>query len=182
MDIFSEYHTADEDRRRKIEAELVKQHTPLAIFCAKNYFSTLGYDDAKQEALVALLRAIRRHKPQKGAFSTFAVTVISRHLQAAARRWQRWRADSLDAIAESTERRNEYERAVRFDDTALQNVEAMDILSVLRKKLSERQYNVLMRYLEGDGVTAIAEKLGISRQSIRLIRRRAKSKAQKLLG
>lgn len=98
MDLFTEYQIAKPARKSEIEATLIAEHKPLAIWNAKGYFQTLGADDAKQEATIALLQAIRTYTPGRARFSTYAIVVIRNHLWIVAHRWQRHKAESLDEM------------------------------------------------------------------------------------
>jgi RNA polymerase sigma factor (sigma-70 family) len=60
--------------------ELVMSHMPLAETIGSR-FSRIPVDDAKQEAMVALVLAARKFDPERGKkFSSFAAAVIRNHL------------------------------------------------------------------------------------------------------
>ena len=144
------------------------------------YISTIPFDDAKQEASIALLKAIRNYDPTRAAFSTFATKIIVRQLSATAKRWQRWnKIESIDAIQEIAERRNEIEKALGFDDRGVENLLCVDLLSALQKNLSAREYDALTRRLDKVSLRDLAEKHQVSKERIRQVQKAAKEKARK---
>lgn len=60
------------------QLELVEKHAPLALSLASQYRGrVLDYDDVVQEAMVGLINAARRFRPEKGfRFSSFASPTI----------------------------------------------------------------------------------------------------------
>ena len=73
---------------RKLDEEqraLVEQALPLVSWTIRRYISSnesvagLGFDDLYQEGCAALCRAAAAYLPDRGVFSTFAVTVIRNH-------------------------------------------------------------------------------------------------------
>ena len=74
---------------RKLDEEqraLVEQALPLVSWTIRRYISSnesvagLGFDDLYQEGCAALCCAAAAYLPDRGMFSTFAVTVIRNHL------------------------------------------------------------------------------------------------------
>lgn len=181
MDIFTEYQSADSERKRELESELIQQHIGLAVWVAQSFVFSLGPDDAKQEAYIGLLEAIRLYDPSRAKFSTFAAIIIRQRLSEAARQWCKYNCESLDELAEIPERRNEFEKALRFDDTAFENVSYASLLSALKKKLSEREYDVLLRRLNEESLESIGETYSLSKERIRKIEESARRKAWKML-
>jgi RNA polymerase sigma-B factor len=76
-----------ESRDPRLEAELLERHKPLAVQLANRFLhSGEATDDLLQVALLALLGALRRYDPERGAnFSTYANPVVTgalkRHLR-----------------------------------------------------------------------------------------------------
>jgi len=78
--------------------ELVMKNLPLAGVVAKRFVSSgLPYDDAYQEAVLAMIRAAERFDPDKGyKWTTYATTSMANALKIMARRekkWHRWRGE-----------------------------------------------------------------------------------------
>jgi len=183
MDLFEKYREVTSNQRKyEIEEALITEHAPLASFWGKKYAYAFGSnDDAQQEAYIALLHAIRHYEPSIAQFSTYAVTIIKRHLQGRAKRWERSTHQSIEGMVEDDDRRNEVEALLRFDDRAFENVVYEDLLLFIKENLSEREYDVLKARLKGESLQTIGDKLHLSRERIRQIEIRAKAKAREAL-
>lgn len=76
-----QHHPLNEDQRRLVEKSL-----PLVRWTIKRYISSnesvvgLGRDDLYQEGCAALCHAAASYLPDRGEFSTLAVTAIRNHL------------------------------------------------------------------------------------------------------
>ena len=71
----------NDDQRRLVEKSLQLVRWTVKRYISSNESVTgLGFDDLYQEGCVALCRAAASYQPEKGEFSTFAVTVIRNHL------------------------------------------------------------------------------------------------------
>jgi RNA polymerase sigma factor (sigma-70 family) len=170
MDLFVEYQTAESERKEEIESELIEQHKGLAFFVAKRYFNLFGPDDSediRQEALIALLRAIRNYNPTRGiAFATYATVVIRNHFTPFLQK-KRIACISLDELAADPEKRTQYQEALKIDHNILEKLSQEDILSYIRKRMSKRQYKALIGYLEGQTLQELSERENLSREGIR---------------
>ncbi len=143
------------------------------------YISTIPFDDAKREASIALLKAIRNYDPTRAAFSTFATKIIVRQLSAVAKQWQRWnKIESIDAMRDIPELRNQIEKALGFDDRGGENILCVDLLSALKNNLSEREYDALTRRIHNQSLRDLAEKYQVSKERIQQVQKEAKEKAR----
>jgi RNA polymerase sigma factor (sigma-70 family) len=179
MDVFYEYQSALPERKREIESHLLQQHSPMIIWCAKTYFDILGRDDAKQEAMIGFLKAIRTYNPTQSSFSTWAVKIIKNHLFTSSHRWRRHQFESLEEMSEDKNKREKCQQLLTFDDQTFENIEVEDILSTLQQRLSEREYAILL--LDFHNKSAQDINLGISRQRINQLKQRALEKAHRAL-
>lgn len=170
MDLFVEYQTAEAARQAELEAELAARHRGLAYYVAKRYFNLFGPDDQediRQEAMIALLQAIRTFDPtRENTFATYAIVVIRHYLTPFLHK-KRIACVSLDEIAADPEKRNQYQEALKIDDNILEKLSQEDILSYIRKRMSKRQYEALIGYLEGHTLQELSERGEMSREGIR---------------
>ena len=143
MELFVEYQTANPERKREIESLLVEEHKRLAYYVAKRYFNLFGPDDnedIEQEAIMALLKAIRGFNPKKAvAFSTYAVVIIKNHLGHFLQKKQ-ITCISLDELATNPEKRVQYQSFLTVNDNGEQDISCEDILSYLQKRMTAKQF------------------------------------------
>jgi RNA polymerase sporulation-specific sigma factor len=124
-------------------------------------------EDIRQEAMIALLRAIRNYNPTRGiAFATYAIVVIRNHFTPFLQK-KRIACISLDELAADPEKRIEYQEALKIDDNLLERLSQEDILSYIRKRMSKRQYKALIGFLEGHTLQELSERENLSREGIR---------------
>lgn len=121
-------------------------------------------DDLAQEALLGLLAAVRSYSPEGGAsFTTYASTCISNRLTSVLRR---------SASQARHERPLEEESDLPADAHSdpllrLQDREDADrLLSNLRQRLTELEYQVLLIRLRGGSYREAAARLGISVKAV----------------
>ena len=119
-------------------------------------------EDLAQEALMGLLAAVRTYRPDGGAaFTTYATTCIRHRLLSAARRVGK--TDREVPLEEDTE---------LSDDTAdpalrLQEQEAAQrLLRLMRKRLTELEYTVMLLRLSECSYEEIATRLGITKKAV----------------
>ena len=61
---------------KELEEELVYDHYGLVVSQALYFLNDPNFDDYIQVGLIGLLKAIRKHNPEKSKFSTFATICI----------------------------------------------------------------------------------------------------------
>ena len=130
------------------EQELILKHLGLALTHSKKFKTTtvVDKDDYLQIALMALLKAIRKHNPSKAQLQTFAWPIIINSLI------------------------TEYNKAVNKN---LQNISKepsyesdMSIFDLL-PKLNEQEEKIIQYRIEGYNNREIASFLDISQETIR---------------
>lgn len=109
------------------EEALVREWTRYALkIAARFYFPGAERDDVKQEALTALVEAIRTYKPERGTMNTHVLTVVNRRLMDKTTAANRLRHRILtDADREGT---NDEGESVRLIDrvTSLRSRDTLD--------------------------------------------------------
>jgi len=73
---------------------------------------------------------------------------------------------SLDEITADSEKRSQYEEALKIDDNTFEKLSREDILSYLQSRMTTRQFEALRRYSEGQTFQEIAEQHNLSRAAI----------------
>ena len=161
---------------------------PFAYAIARNYFVAGGdRDDVKQEAMIALLDALRRFDPDRGAsFKSFAALVIARRLKTAVRM----------ALAGKHAPLNQSVRgAYVVDDQAVDVVElvpdrAGDVADVVDRRLelaalggvvrelSRIERTAITGFANGRTYAAIAGDLGLTEKAVDNAIQRARRKAR----
>lgn len=145
---------------------------------ARFRFPSAEAEDMAQEGLLGLLSAVRSFDPSREAsFRTYASACVRNRLLTLLRRRAARAAEVPmgDALAENA--------AAPSADPATKMVEkesAAHMLSRIRAALSEREYAVLLRYLDGFSYTAIAAQLQISAKAVDNALQRARAKLRHL--
>ena len=162
---------------RKLNEEqrtLVEQALPLVSWTIRRYISSnesvagLGFDDLYQEGCTALCRAAMAYLPDRGVFSTFAVTVIRNHLIGYCRKIA---AQARELPSVSLEELVEGGREIEVDETGLPEetdiVARISIEQTLRHRKNRYTGSAKLgievlelKVLGGYGVTEIARYYG----------------------
>ncbi|MBQ9841723.1 MAG: sigma-70 family RNA polymerase sigma factor [Clostridia bacterium] len=120
-------------------------------------------EDLAQEALVGLLNAVRTYRPDGGAaFTTYATTCIRNRLLSAARRCQPRGVQEVPLEAEE-------ELSDSTDDPALRLQEqeaAKRLLQLMRQRLTQLEYTVMLLRLSECSYEEIAARLGITKKAV----------------
>lgn len=149
---------------------LIVRYKPLVNMLTRKYFIYRGVDndDLVQEATLALVKAVRRHDPAKGSqFKTFAFQCIDNRLRDIVRINHSINNEGFNASLSLTELDgNESEKitdtqAVSPLDRAISNEGVEKILTLAKDELSQKQYDVLMLFLEGYSYQEIVERLAL---------------------
>ncbi len=185
--------TADISSARESELVLLAQagndqaFTMLVALCepmlraqvARFRFSSAEREDMAQEGLLGLLSAVRSFDPLRDtSFRTYASTCVRNRLLSVWRRRAARAAEvPLDDVFFAVD------TAVSSADPAalLQEKEtATAMLDDVRDALTEREYTVLLRYLDGCAYTEIAAQLQMSPKAVDNALQRARTKLRRL--
>ena len=72
----SNLHKKNTNTDKELEEELIHDHYGLVVSQALYFLNDPNFDDYIQVGLIGLLKAIRKHDPEKSKFSTFASICI----------------------------------------------------------------------------------------------------------
>ncbi len=149
---------------------LIIKYKPLIKMLTRKYFIYRGVenDDLVQEATLAFIKAIRHHNPSKGSqFKSFAFQCIGNRLRDVVRVNHTINNECFNSSVSLTELDgNESEKitdtsAIDPLDQAISNEMVEKIISIAKEELPQKQYNVLMLFLEGYSYQEIMEKLSL---------------------
>lgn len=157
---------------------IIDRYYPTISFFVKKYCQADYYEDAFQEATIALYSAVKEYEPQKSAFSTFAALCIKRSLIGVLKTKQR-KKDIPEELLTSIE------ELVLIDSNSPEKIffdreDYRDLADSIKLELSSLEYSVLQLFLSGESYSSIASKLNISEKSVdnslSRIRKKLKSK------
>lgn len=120
-------------------------------------------EDMVQEALIGLLSAVRTYRPDGGAsFITYATTCIRNRLLSLVRRDgpRIDREQSLEDSPELTDANDDPSRLLMYRE------ELDDLLTQLRVRLTEMEYQVFQLWMSGFSYAEIADHLGITAKAV----------------
>ena len=139
---------------------------------ARFRFPASEAEDAEQEGLLGLLSAVRTFDPARDVlFRTYASACVRNRLLSF------WRRRAAEVPLEDVRVAADVED-FSADPAALvqEKEEASHTLQRMRDVLSEREYAVLLRYLDGHSYTTIAAQLQISLKAVDNALQRARAK------
>lgn len=158
----------------KAETFLINKYKYLVHVKAKSYFlEGAEHDDTIQEGMIGLYKAIRDYKFNDAcSFRSFAVLCITRQIITAVKTHTRKKHNPLSCyrpleaqlFEEGNETNfypyNELHAKVRDPlDLFIFEDEFSRIVSILKEKLSDLEWKVLLLYLEGKSYKEIAEEI-----------------------
>ncbi len=157
---------------------VIDRYYPVILYNVRTYCPENYWEDAIQEANIALYTAVRNFDSSKAAFSTFASLCIRRSVQTVlkAHRCKKNIPDELLFSIDDLEivDTNSPEK-IFFDKEEYES-----LTSNIKLELSALEYEVLQLHLSGEKYTDIAKKLGISEKavdnSLSRVRRKLKNK------
>jgi RNA polymerase sporulation-specific sigma factor len=180
----------DEEARE----EMITKYIPMVTYICKNYYGGfLDYDDFKQEALIALLKAIEEYRPDKFKikFSSFAYICITRKLFNVLRQINGNKHKPLNNALSFSWTINDNENRTLLDLLISDKTDPEEIChdrwamqrlgQVLKSHLSILEFTVLSLILKGYSVNEIAHKTGVDLKSIDNARTRVKNKINGLV-
>lgn len=149
---------------------LLTRHAAMIRKVARKYFIIRGVDheDLVQECNLAFIKAIQRHDPDKGSqFSTFAYQCMDNRLRDIVRSYHNINNGNFNLTQSITELNGKESEKIANQSTpdpiqqAIRNELVEKILTLAKEELTQKQYNVLMLFLEGYSYADIREKLGL---------------------
>ena len=133
----------------------------------------LDFDDAVQEGLIGLLRAVMRYDTSNAAsFKTYSAVCIRNAIASAARAADRKKHAPLNMSVPLTERHT----APGPEEQAIVNEEILHILRKVDKCLSAYEKSIFRLMLQGFGAEEISAKLGRPLKSVENALSRARQK------
>lgn len=159
---------------------LVRMYRPLMIRLARRW-AVCGFDDALQEAHVALLEAVRRYDASYGVyFGAYVRRRIRARLRTWGRREMRWPERHVAASADETDEGDRQPVETWADERPSHSRlwwEAwMQGLSPRERFVIERQF------IDGYGLWEIAEQEAVSRHTVHTWKKRAMKKLRQKAG
>ncbi len=158
-------------------ALLISRYSPVIRFkAAKLRNKSIDSEDLCQEGYLALFDAIRGFDLNKGSFSAYAGKCISNRMISAAvkARGEFVKDDDFDFTTVP-------DSGTSTDDYLITKEDNNAITEKMLTSLSELEYNVFRRYLDGYSYKQTAEVLGITPKSADNALSRAKKKLKELL-
>lgn len=143
---------------------LINRYYPTILMFVKQLCPQELYEDAIQEATLALYSAIRSYDSQKSSFSTFAGVCIKRAVISFMKVQNRKKtipSELVSSIDEVEIPDSNSPEKIFFDRN---DYEALT--DNIKLELSKLEYNVLQLYISGYRYSVIADKLGLSEKSV----------------
>ena len=175
---------------------LLNDFKPMVSSIARGYFLVGGdEEDLVQEGMIGLYKAIEGYKEDsKTTFSTFAYLCIKRQVQNTIRSSLRKERAKLSdylpitnqgMIAATEDEENGIyllSDELNPEESFIEAEEKKELSDIIKKELSEFEFNVLFLYLKGFNHSDIAQKLSKDAKSISNAIARIKQKLQNVLG
>lgn len=169
--LWAEVKGNDPVAAKRARDEIVRRYMPIAgkASCRAARNRPFDRDDARQEAVIGLLQAIRDYDPSYGkSFGQYCVMRVTGSVMDAQRKFLRTRRSgfrphvSLNAVAYTSEMSgNEVEFNLGDDDKNLEKVDTKDLVGMLMRSMSELQKRILRhKYWEGMMVNDISKSIG----------------------
>ena len=138
--------------------------------------STEEVSDLSQEALMGLCDAVKTYDETKGAmFATYASVCIRNKILSALRK----RPAATDEITEEICDEN---YGVNPENAVIDKVRADELIEIISGSLSETEWSVFGRYLDGMSYEKIAEELSVTTKTVDNAMQRVRRKLKSVLG
>ena len=174
---------------------LLNNFKPMVSSIARGYFLVGGdEEDLMQEGMIGLYKAVEGYKEEsKTTFSTFAYLCIKRQVQNTIRTsLRKERAKLQDYLPITNQGMIALEDQncgiyllsdeLNPEESFIEREEKKELSNIIKKELSDFEFNVLFLYLKGFNHTDIANKLSKDVKSISNAIARIKQKLQNVLG
>lgn len=159
----SELKAAREGNEAALASIIAREMPLIRRFARRAVRPGLEFEDAVQEGIIGLFRAIETYAPGRGAgFDTYASVCIQRAILSAQRSASRKKHAPLNQSVPIPE-----EQSIPGpEDTAIANEQMSQTLQKARTQLSSLEKEVLALYLDGFSYDEIAKKLGKSQKTV----------------
>ena len=156
-------------------AELIVRFAPTVRKKAESFKGSM-YDDLAQEGFLALLDAVRRYVPERGAaFSTFALTCITNRMINAFRH----SSDAYASLPEDLDQPDD--AAVIPENIVVENESLGELFRKIEDTLSPLELKVFRCYISGLPYQIISQRLGISVKAVDNAVQRTRKKLREVL-
>ena len=175
--------------------ELLVNFKPMASSIARGYFLVGGdEEDLVQEGMIGLYKAIEGYNEKsKTTFSTFAYLCIKRQVQGAVRTSLRKERAKLNdylpitnqgmiALEDTNSGIYLLSDELNPEESFIEREEKKELSNIIKKELSEFEFNVLFLYLKGFSISDISQKISKDAKSVSNAIARIKQKLQNVLG
>ena len=146
--------------KKELEQQLILDNIRAVVAQALNFKpnAVVDIDDYKQEGLIALLKAIRKHNPNRGKLVTYAWKAIYR------------------AIARTQKRFSDKNK--KDIDISLLTSKNIDDYCDFLPELTEEEFTIVMMRAYGYTLLEIGESLKKTKQSVHIILKKIRDKIQ----
>lgn len=156
-------------------AELIVRFAPAVRKKAESFKGSM-HDDLAQEGFLALLDAVRRYDPERGAaFATFAVTCITNRMINVFRQT----SDELVSLPDDLDQPDDI--AVIPENIVVENESLDELYRKIGNALSVLELKVFRCYISGMSYQVISAKLGISVKAVDNAVQRTRKKLRDVL-
>lgn len=145
-------------------AVIIDRYYPVILYYARKFCLEDHFEDAVQEATLALYSAVKDYLPERSSFGTFASLCIKRSLISFLKLNNRKKNIPDELISSIDDQQiidSNTPEKIFFDREDYKN-----LANSIRLELSPLEYKVLQFYLSGEKYSAIAEKLEISEKAV----------------
>lgn len=155
--------------------ELISRFAPSIRRRADSFRGTIG-DDLAQEGFLALLDAVRRFSPDKGAsFGTFAEHCIRNRMISVFKKT----GTDYEQLAEDFDR--EDDASVIPENIVVERESMSELYSKISKALSKLELDVFRLYISGLSYSSISGRLGVSTKVVDNAVQRMRKKLKEVL-
>ncbi len=161
----------------KEQSELAAKNMPLVYWCAKRsryWDSIIDKDGAISDMMLVLCKVARSYEPSRSTFSTYAVASLMK-IVATFRRKERKRRTRARSLTPFLRDQEGVDSPLSIEDPqgGTPATYAVEDFRALRRRLLYREHLVIVNYANDVTQKASGETLGVSKQRVSQIARRA---------